>query len=597
VSALKFSPDGLSVIVGGDDGFIRLWDVAAAKETRRWKGHEGAVTHLSMTPEGDTLATLGQDKSIGLWDVAHGTLVRKIAVRAGDALALALRADGKQVAAGGVNNAISRWETAKGKALGENSSLKGAVTAVACSPDGKLAAAGFILNQVLLLDTATFQERGRLICGADDRNVLLAWSGDGKTLATSSDRGPIIVWDVAAAKEHKRYPDQMGKEAFCIVYSPDGLRLAVGYGEGTLDILDTAIGESCWRETLPGAVRALSYSSDGKHLACGYGSDVIVYDTVGFQPVSKLNVHIDTVSCLSFAPDSRTLAVGLFAGSILLFDLTSKDAKVDAKPRVLEGHRGGVNSLSWSVNGRCLASAGFDKAVIVWEFVNGLPIARWAGHVGQVTGVAFHPSGRTLISASRDTSLLLWDMTGQAGVKAESKPLDVASFDALWRELASNNNVKGNDALWNLVHAKDSADYLHKKVFLVDPKRVKQYISELDSDTFRVREKAFSTLASYGRWIEDTLKETVKQPPSEEVRQRVVLLLQRLQGSDAITLEQERLRARRVIEVLEQTATPVAFDLLSQLSAAAPETDLREMAQKAMERATSLEKRSDKKGG
>ena len=99
------------------------------------------------------------------------------------------------------------------------------------------------------------------------------------------------------------------------------------------------------------------------------------------------------------------------------------------------------------------------------------------------------------------------------------------------------------------------------------------------------REKAFSTLASYERWIEGILKETVKNPPSEEVRQRVVLLLQRLTAKDAITLDQERLRARRVIEVLEQTNTDPARELLRALGGNAAEVELRDMASAALKRA------------
>src|SRR5207249_4335204 len=128
------------------------------------------------------------------------------------------------------------------------------------------------------------------------------------------------------------------------------------------------------------------------------------------------------------------------------------------------------------------------------------------------------------------------------------------------------------------------ATYLSKKVFLTDPKKIKQYLIDLDSDNFKVREKAYSALASYERWIEGVLKDTLLNPPSEEVRQRVELLLKRLKGQDAITLDQERLRARRVIEILEQTNTAASRDLLSGLAAGAAEETLRDMAQAALAR-------------
>jgi hypothetical protein len=64
-----------------------------------------------------------------------------------------------------------------------------------------------------------------------------------------------------------------------------------------------------------------------------------------------------------------------------------------------------------------------------------------------------------------------------------------------------------------------------------------------------------------------------------------VLLLQRLTAKDAITLDQERLRARRVIEVLEQTNTDPARELLRALGGNAAEVELRDMASAALKRA------------
>ena len=51
----------------------------------------------------------------------------------------------------------------------------------------------------------------------------------------------------------------------------------------------------------------------------------------------KLN---DTVACLAYAPDGRTLAAGMFAGTIRLFDLTQPGDLPDVEAhawRVIRG--------------------------------------------------------------------------------------------------------------------------------------------------------------------------------------------------------------------------------------------------------------------
>jgi hypothetical protein len=139
--------------------------------------------------------------------------------------------------------------------------------------------------------------------------------------------------------------------------------------------------------------------------------------------------------------------------------------------------------------------------------------------------------------------------------------------------------------MWEMVgDPKQSAPYLSKKVFLTDPKKVAQYIIDLNDNKFAVREKATAALASYGRWIEGVLREASKNPPSDEVRRRLDRLLKKLEGKEAITLDQERLRARRIIDLLEQCGTPEARQLLEAMSREAAEADLRETAAGALGR-------------
>jgi hypothetical protein len=185
--------------------------------------------------------------------------------------------------------------------------------------------------------------------------------------------------------------------------------------------------------------------------------------------------------------------------------------------------------------------------------------------------------------AGRDTTLLVWDVT--LGAAPEPKGLDVAALDRLWKDLASDNNPLGNQALWAMVAGRqDSVAYLSRKVFVADPGKIAQCIKDLDSRQYKERAQAMSTLAGYGRWVEGVLRKTLNDRPPEEVRQRLVQLLDRMEGKNPVTFQQERLRVRRIIEILEQSATPAARTLLRDLAGGAAEEDLRDMAQAALRR-------------
>ncbi|HYV34340.1 MAG TPA: WD40 repeat domain-containing protein [Gemmataceae bacterium] len=592
-TAVAYMPDRKTLVTAGDDGFVRLWDIASAKEIRQWKAHDNTITHLGLSQNGAVVATASWDKTVRLWDVAKGTQIHKLERHSGDGDALALSRDGKQVAAAGLNNSVRRWNATTGKPveIGKPSATGhwplGAITSVALSHDGNRAAVAFSTNQIIHLDHAFGKEGDRQQWDGADGDVLLAFSPDGKTLAIAAATNMVWLQDVSGEKANKvELPMDKGDEVRALAFSADSRTLAVASANGGVRIWNAKTYKVHKNMPMPHGARAVAFSRDGKFLAVGAEDAIVILDTDAYKPVREFAKLNDTVSCLAFSPDGRTLAAGMFGGPIRLFDMIFTKGKVWVEPRSLEGHRGLVNALAWSVNGRCLVSAGYDKTVRVWEYVNAQPITVWPGHAGEVTAVAFHPNGRMVVSGSRDTTLLLWDATGLglAGKLPEPKASEVAALDLLWKDLASDNNVKGNAAMWTMASTKDVGNYLSKKVFLTDPKKIKQYIEDLNSNNFKVREKAFAALASYERWIERVLEDTKKNPSSEEVRQRVELLLKRLKGKDAISLEQEHLRARRVIEILEQANTAAAHELLKGMANGAPDDDLRAMAQAAFER-------------
>src|SRR5262249_46121687 len=76
----------------------------------------------------------------------------------------------------------------------------------------------------------------------------------------------------------------------------------------------------------------------------------------------------------------------------------------------LAGHRNGVGSFSFSLDGTRLAFAGGDKTVRVWQ-LGGAPgeFIPLVGHTRGVMGVAFSPDGSRLATAGADQTVRVWD--------------------------------------------------------------------------------------------------------------------------------------------------------------------------------------------
>src|SRR5436190_286177 len=52
VRAVAFAPDGKTLASGGDDGTVRLWDVAARSQVRELTGHTGKVRAVAFAGSG-----------------------------------------------------------------------------------------------------------------------------------------------------------------------------------------------------------------------------------------------------------------------------------------------------------------------------------------------------------------------------------------------------------------------------------------------------------------------------------------------------------------------------------------------------------------
>ncbi|KAG0260294.1 hypothetical protein BG011_001995 [Mortierella polycephala] len=91
----------------------------------------------------------------------------------------------------------------------------------------------------------------------------------------------------------------------------------------------------------------------------------------------------------------------------------NKKEEVDGKkvaPKRMVGHQKTVNHVSFSPDGRYIASGSFDKSVKIWDSRDGKFIASLRGHVGEVYQVVWSSDSRMLLSCSKDSTIKLWDI-------------------------------------------------------------------------------------------------------------------------------------------------------------------------------------------
>jgi WD40 repeat protein len=112
------------------------------------------------------------------------------------------------------------------------------------------------------------------------------------------------------------------------------------------------------------------------------------------------------VTALEWSPKGDRIAVATAGGPILI--LQPRDGQILQE---LDAHPLGTLSLSWSRDGKLLASGGQDKSARLYDPGTGKEVARLAGGAAWVENVAFSPAAHFVLTAS-GKHLKLWNSEG-----------------------------------------------------------------------------------------------------------------------------------------------------------------------------------------
>jgi WD40 repeat protein len=418
-SLVAISPDGtLFAMAAGAEA--EIWSL----ESRRRLRAVGTAAKISCPSFSlnlcaafsvdNRLLAIARDKQIELWDVTHDSSEpTKTLADAEGALTLSFSPEGKLLIAGHAGGAVSIWNLESEAAPVRLSGHVNNVTGVMVDRGTRFLVSGSLDNRAKLWDLATHQELMTL-ASHEDAVLGVAISPNGELIATGAWDNRIWLWDRATGKKLRVLQGHNGG-ILSLAFSPDGLWLASGSEDRTARLWDVDTGRHVL--TFPGhqndVVSVSFVGTEGHHrLATGDRSgDVRLWDIDGIgqrDELITLRGHEQPVSVLAFSPDGRLLATASWDKVILLWDLQSKTLS-----RLLRGHDDSVTTAKFSPDGQRLASSSKDGTIRLWD------TATWASHPLKFEGasqnkivreVAFSPDGRLLVAADDDGMIRAWEI-------------------------------------------------------------------------------------------------------------------------------------------------------------------------------------------
>jgi WD40 repeat protein len=513
------------------------------------------------------------------------------------------------------------------------------------SPDGKIVCIEDYVRdstaRLHLWDAHTWKELRTFPQDADSH--CQGFSPDGKFLICGNNwkEYGIEVWDVATGRHLRAMRQASGWDGSHLAISPVGTILAIPnvtiprfgkawkreiFDKQEIEFWDWSTGKELRerRIRIPQMFRHLRFSPNGRILAgnFNFGKGICLWDVATGQLVQTLAEGQACWESFSFSADGRLVAGMLPRKPRHPRDPRAADAPLDPSERRMNSISGKVSVIvlwelasgkeiyciepkndfappfAFSFDGRLLAATdiGSLPAPLRDESARQYPsLELWDAHTGKRLHrfdvkkepwrwPTFVPDNK-LLATTDDRSTLLWDISTFNRPRPSAPDLSDAALTRLWADLASDDIGTARKAVWSLtVVARQSVPLFREHLRPVPhaaPSRIKNLISDLNSEQFETRERASAELERLGEIAASAMKKALADKPSLEMRRRLEPLLAKLKRPYTSA---ERLRTLRALEALEHIGNDEAKKILRTMADGAPGTAETEDAKASLKR-------------
>jgi len=374
-------------------------DTPAPPQIQYLEGLSQRPYSVAISPDGLTVLAGGVDGTIGVWDRKTGEAVRVFQAASGPLLSLSVSPGGKFYAATGVQGPVLLFDLPRRNALVELTGLSGDPTCVAISPDGRVAVTGDSAKIVRVFDLLN-KKAARDLPGHTTAISGVTFIAASRTVLASAVDGSLRGWLFTSGEAQGVIQTAPINS---VVVNSEGKLVAIAGNDGVVRI---AAWPPLPRQQLvqhTANVAAVAITPDGKIIvSASENQQLQIFNGATGKPGKALAGSQGTTTSLEIHRHGKLVVTGNSVGAWQAWDSSTGQMQPGRG-----GHRQSILAIAISSqDDQRLATAGADGSVRTWKLVG--PPTPLAGHAMSLTSIALASDGKTLVTGSADKTLRTW---------------------------------------------------------------------------------------------------------------------------------------------------------------------------------------------
>ncbi len=260
-----------------------------------------------------------------------------------------------------------------------------------------------------------FSGDNELVAAGTSESYIRIWSLDGKPIQTDSNdvpssshrlighSGPVYAVSFAPSTASPLSPNDLKPSTKWLLSSSADSTIRLW----NLDIFQQIV---VYKGHI-GPVWDLKWGPFGHYFVSGgHDKTARIWSTDKIRHLRLLAGHDDGIDVVAFHPNSAYVFTASSDKTVRMWGLTNGNAV-----RMFTGHTAGVTALACSPSGKILASADENGWIFLWDLALGRLIKHMRGHgKGGVWSLSFSVESTVLVSGGADCTVRVWDVHGPA---------------------------------------------------------------------------------------------------------------------------------------------------------------------------------------